>query len=122
MVHRKAVKLICEKATVKISLTEDRKQIQLHRLDGSIISYKLYNDREYPDANKVIPDLKDIKPLDKIGINTSLLDRLADSLGCNQPILKLHFFEPTKCIYVNSNHSDYEGAIGIIMPVMIHEY
>jgi hypothetical protein len=120
MVNRKAVKLICEKATVKISLTDDKKQIQLHRLDGSIISYKLYNDGNYPDANKIIPDLKDMKPVDKIGINSTLLDRLADGLGCSIPILHLNFFDQSHAIYVTSPYSDYEFAIGIIMPVNIN--
>jgi len=120
MVHKKAVKLICEKATVKISLTDDKKQIQLHRLDGSIISYKLYIDRAYPDANKIIPDIKDIKPLDKVGINSNLLDRLSDGLGCDIPVLHLNFFDRSHAIYVTSPHSDYEDAVGIIMPVNIN--
>lgn len=120
MVHKRAVKLICERATVKISLTDDKKQIQIHRLDGSVILYKLYTDRAYPDANKIIPDLKDIKPIDKLGINSNYLDRLSDGMGCDIPILNLNFFDQSKVIYVTSHHTDYEDAVGIIMPVIIN--
>lgn len=120
MVHRRAVELICKKATVKIALTDDKTQIQLHQLDGSIISYKIYNDRSYPNANSIIPDLIDMKPVDKIGLNSTLLDRLSDGLGCSIPILHLNFFDQSHAIYVTSPHSDYEGAIGIIMPVNIN--
>ena len=120
MIPRKAIFLICQKATVKISLTDDKKQIQLHRLDESVIIYKLYNDRSYPDANSIIPDPKDLKPISKIGINTDLLSRLTDGLGCDMPILHLSFFDDHKAIYVTTPHSDYELAIGIIMPVNIN--
>jgi hypothetical protein len=121
MIHKRAVALMCRKATVKISLTEDKKSVQLHQLDGSVIVYKLYTDRQYPNANSIIPDLKDIKALDKIGINPSLLLRLSEGLGCNMPILHLSFFDKQKSIYVTSPHSDYELAVGIIMPIAIND-
>ena len=101
------------------TLTDDKKSIQLHQLDGSVITYKCA-DMNYPNANSIIPDPKDCKPLTKIGINTTLLDRLSDGMGCDIPILHLLFFADNRAIYVTSPHSDYEDAIGIIMPVNIN--
>ena len=119
MIPRRAIALMVKTAIIRVSLTDDKKSIQLHQLDGSIITYKCA-DMNYPDANSIIPDLKDIKPVDKIGLSSTLLDRLADGLGCDIPILHLNFFGQDKAIYVTSPHSDYEGAIGIIMPVNIN--
>jgi len=121
MIPRKAIYLICQKATVKISLTDDKKQIQLHRTDESVISFKLYSDRAYPNANSIYPDMKDCKELSKIGINTGLLLRLSQSMGCDIPIVKLHFFADNLAIIVTSNHSDYDNVTGLIMPVNIRE-
>jgi hypothetical protein len=121
LISRKAVLLICQKATEKISLSDDKKMIQLHRKDESVISFKLFTDGTYPDANKIIPNPKDSKPVDKIGINSNLLDRLSDGLGCNIPMLRIKFFGKTNAMYVTSTETDYVSAIGIIMPVMIND-
>jgi hypothetical protein len=119
MIPYNAIVLMCKKSTVKISLTKDKKYIELHQLDGSFMTYKCYDDSNYPDANSIIPDIKDCKPLEKIGINTSLLNRLSDAMGCSIPILHLHFFNPHKAILVTTPHSHYQFAIGIIMPTNI---
>lgn len=120
LINRKAVLLICQKATEKISLSDDKKMIQLHRKDESIISFKLYeSDKKYPDANKIIPNPKNMKPIDEIGIVSNLLDRLADGLGCYYPVLRMRFFDKMQAIYVTSTYTDYESAVGIIMPAMI---
>ena len=121
MIPRKAWYVMCRRSTFKISLSDDKKLIQLHQLDESVISYKLFNEKGYPDVNKVIPNPKDCKPINEIGLNSSLLDRLADGLGCNQSILRLKFFDKNKAIYVSSSFSDYESAIGIIMPTNIED-
>jgi len=121
MIPGKAIYMTCQKATFKVSLSDDKKLFQLHRNDGSVISYKLFTDDNYPNANSIIPDPKDCKPLSKIGINSNLLDRLSDGLGCDIPILRLKFFADNKAIYVTSTHTDYESAVGIIMPVNIND-
>lgn len=120
MIPSKAIFLMCQKATVKVSLTDDKKQIQLHRLDGSVITYKLRDDCRYPDTNSVIPDPKNTKPISKIGLSSTLLSRLTDGLGCDIPILHMSFFDDHSAIYVTSPHTFYEGAVGIIMPVNIN--
>jgi hypothetical protein len=121
LINRKAVFLICQKATEKVSLSDDKKMIQLHRKDESVISFKLFTDGTYPDANKIIPDPKDSKPVDKIGINSNLLDRLSDGLGCDVPVLRIRFFDKMHAMYVTSTETDYVSAIAIIMPVMIND-
>jgi hypothetical protein len=115
-----AIKLVCQKATVKVSLSEDKKAFQIHRIDDYVISYKLRNDISYPNANSIIPDLKDCQPLSEIGINANLLDRLSDGMGCSIPILHLHFFDVHKQIICTTNYSDYESVLGLIMPTMIN--
>jgi hypothetical protein len=120
MVPRNAIAILCRKSTFEVSLSDDKRFILLHQKDGSIIQYKLYADGGYPDANKIIPDPKDCKPLSEIGLNSSLLDRLSDGLGCNDPILHLRFYSQTKAILCSSSHTDYVSAIGIIMPVNIN--
>lgn len=121
LISRKAVLLICQKATEKVSLSDDKKMIQLHRKDESVISFKLFTDGTYPDANKIIPDPKDSKPVDEIGINSNKLDRLSDGLGCDVPVLRIRFFDKTHAMYVTSTHTDYTSAIAIIMPMMIND-
>ena len=121
LIPKKAIFLMCKKTTVKISLTEDKKQIQLHQIDGSVITYNLFFDGNYPNANLIIPDPKDCKPLVKVGLNSVLLSRLASGMNCNDPILNLLFFDQNKGVYATSPHSDYYSAVGIIMPVMIND-
>lgn len=121
LIPGKAFHLVCQKATVKVTLSDDKKLFQLHRLDESVISYKLFTDGNYPDANSIIPDPSKCKPLDEIGINSALLDRLSDGLGCDNPILHLRFFDKTQAIYVTSSHTDHESAVGVIMPVYINQ-
>jgi hypothetical protein len=118
MIPRKALALICKKATFKIALTDDKKQIQLHQEDGSVITYNLASGN-YPDANSIIPDPKNGKAVDKIGINADILLRLAQGMGCDHPVLELQFFDITKAVRVTSKHSDYFDVVGIIMPCMI---
>ena len=122
MIPRKAWYFMCKKSTFEISISDDKRNILLNKKDGSVISYKLFTEKGYPDANKIIPDPKDCKPVNEISLNSSLLDRLADGLGCNDPILNLKFYDKSKAILVTSNHTDYESAIGIIMPVDIRHW
>jgi len=121
LINRKAIFLICQKATEKVSLSDDKKMIQLHRKDESVISFKLFTDGTYPDANKIIPDPKNMKLVDEIGINSNLLDRLSGGLGCDVPIIRIRFFDKTHAMHVTSNYTDYASAVGIIMPVMIND-
>lgn len=121
MIPRKAVSILCQKSTSKISLTDDKKQVQLHQMDGSVIIYKCFFDQQYPDANRIIPDKKDCQKLSEIGLSAGLLKQLSDGMGCDIPILVLRFFGASKAILCTSNHTDYNSAIGIIMPVMINE-
>jgi len=118
MIPRKAWYIMCRKSTFKVTLADSK--IELHQLDGSVIAYKLVSER-YPNADSVIPNPKKLKPIDEVGLNSALLDRLADGLGCGQPILRLKFFEKHKAVYVTSQYTDYESAVGIIMPVNIQE-
>ena len=119
MIHRKAIFLMCQKATEMVSLSSDKTKFQLHRLDSSIITYKLYTGGKYVNAESVIPNLKDIKPLKKIGLSALLMSRLADGLGCDIPILHLSFITDHTAVYATSPHTDYSGAIGIIMPTIL---
>lgn len=119
LVHKNAVFLMCQKATLKIELSADKKLIQLFRKDRSIISFKIPDDLKYPNANSVIPDLKDIKPLKQIKFRYDFLHRLGDALGSDLQILKLSFISDSKSIHVTAAANDYESAIGLIMPVMM---
>jgi hypothetical protein len=121
LIPKKAIFLVCQKMTTGVSLSDDKKLFQIHRKDESVISFKLFTDGTYPNGNSVIPNPKDMKPVDEIGISSNLLDRLSDGMGCEQPILRLRFFDKTHAIYVTSNHTDYNSAVGIIMPVMIND-
>ena len=117
-----AISIICKKSTLKISLTDDKQQIKLHQVDGSIIFYNLYDDGcVYPNCEKIIPDENKYCSIDKIAINAKLLFYLSEGLGCNVPIMKMYFYGPSKAILVKSEYCDYVGAIGIIMPCMINE-
>lgn len=118
LVPGKCFKLVCQKSTTKVSLSDDKKYFQIHRLDSSVISYKLVSEN-YVNAESIIPNPKNSQPLKEIGINSNLLDRLSDGLGCDIPLLKLNFFDVRKAIYVTSKQTDYESAIGIIMPCNI---
>jgi hypothetical protein len=121
LIPRKAIFLVCQKMTTEVSLSDDKKLFQIHRKDESIISFKLFTDGTYPNGNSVIPDLKDMKPVDEIGISSNLLDRLSDGLGCERPILRLRFFDKMRAIYVTSIFTDYGSAVGVIMPVIIND-
>lgn len=119
LIPRKAIYLVCQKATIKVSLSDDKTSFQIHRTDGSLISYKLVNE-SYPNANSIIPDRKNCKPLKEIGINASLLERLTEGMGCNIPIVHMYFFDIHQAIYVTSEYTDYQSATGIIMPTNIN--
>jgi hypothetical protein len=120
LIPGKAIFFVCQKMTTGVSLSDDKKLFQIHRKDESVISFKLFTGT-YPKANNIIPDPKDMKPVDEIGINSGLLDRLSDGFGCDMPILRMRFFDKTKAIYVTSNQTEYKSAVGIIMPVMIND-
>ena len=120
LIPSKAVALICKTATAKVSLTEDKKQIQLHQMDGSVIIYRLF-EGSYPDANSIIPDPKNLMPINEISISSHLLSVLTDAMDCPISILHLRFFSKTQAIYVTSTYSNYHSVVGIIMPTMINE-
>lgn len=118
LIPGRCFKFVCQKATTKVSLSDDKNHFHIHRADGSIISYRLVNEN-YVNASSVIPDPKDCQPLKEIGINSLLLNRLSEGLGCDIPILKLMFFNQRKATYVTSTQTDYILAVGVIMPCNI---
>jgi hypothetical protein len=120
LIPRKAILLVCQKMTTEVSLSDDKKLFQIHRKDESIISFKLFTGGTYPKANNIILDPKDMEPLDEIGINSGLLDRLSDGLGCEIPILHLKFFDKSQSIYVTTEYG-CDDAVGVIMPVKIND-
>jgi DNA polymerase III sliding clamp (beta) subunit (PCNA family) len=122
MIPKRAISLMRKNVTTNISLSDDKKMIQLYQKDGSIISYRCSIQEKFPDANKLFPKKEDTKPLNEIVLSAYLLYNLAQAMGCETPILHLRFYEPTKAILVTPNqNSDYFSVIGIIMPAIIQD-
>ena len=116
LVPWKAFAYVIQKATESVSLSDDKKSFQIHRKDGSIWSYRLFTDVSYVNANSVFPDPANGKPVEEIGLNSNLLDRLTDAMGCDIPIIRMKFYGDTNAILVTSKHTDYPSASGVIMP------
>lgn len=122
-IPKKAIKLLREKNTLNISLSDDKQWITLHRKDGAKITYSCENKTgsDYPKADSVFPSKKDCQPLDQIALNPDLLYKL--SRGMETKTVHIRFYEPTKAILAcpnNKNGDDsYWGVEGIIMPCMI---
>jgi hypothetical protein len=74
------------------------------------------NINNYPAYQIIFP--KDIKEVNKIGINSSLLKKLSIVMGTSN--LKLIFYGENKGIIAEGKNSDY-NAKGLIMPLMIND-
>jgi len=121
MIHANAIKLICKSSTVKISLSDDKNNIQLHQKDLSWISYNCQPGLPFPSTDSLFPELDKCQPLKEIALSANLLFNLAEGMGVRTKILHLYFYEPTKAILVKANNPDeYFSVIGLIMPVMIN--
>ena len=75
---------------------------------------------KYPQWEKIIPDLKKIKPVKSIGINSVLLNKLAHSFPCEpsrRGQFELYFNEANGAIVV-FNQPHVFKTFAIIMPLM----
>jgi hypothetical protein len=121
MIHRNAFAIMRRKSTNRITLSEDKKTINLHQVDGSIIAYNCQPDYKSPAPGYSLPSIKECKPLDSIAVNANLLVRLAEGMGAPRGVLRMYFYEITKNILCDDNkEGNYFSAIGVIMPIMIH--
>lgn len=71
----------------------------------------------YPDINTVIPDVANIKPIDRIALCPGQLDLLCKAMGV--PYVALAFSAIERAILVFSHDTD---AVGICMPSYVTEW
>ena len=120
MIPRRAFVEMRKTTTLKSLLSEDKKRIVLQRKDESEISYPLYFGNPFPDSKNLWKEKTDCKALDKIAISSRLLNHIADAMGCESGILQMYFYHERQAIMVYPNgDSDYSGARGMIMPVIM---
>lgn len=123
LIHMKIIKNIREKRTTKVTLTDDKKMIELMRSDGLNLFFKLpaLSDYNFPQKiNELFPQQSETTPLSVIAFNAGFLYKLSDGMAVTSNIVRLFLYDPTKAILVLPNgEGDFFGAIGLIMPVML---
>lgn len=120
MIPKRAFVEMRKSTTLKALLSEDKKRIILQRRDESEISYPLYFGNPFPDSKNLWKEKTECKALDKIAISSRLLSHIAESMGCESGILQMYFYHDHQAIMVYPNgDSDYFGARGMIMPVIM---
>lgn len=75
-----------------------------------------YIEGKYPTYNNIIPDTKEAKEIDSIGLNINILARFTKAIPANtMSIFKTYFFDKTKAVVLVSEQDDYPIK-GLVMP------
>lgn len=117
--HANTWKFICAQKTLLLMANDDD-TLALHVGDIGMMKIKPIENK-YVDWDKILPDaikLADSEPLNHIGINPILLQKVSDVLthGAESKSVVLRIHKKTKSMLVFSE-SNYKESVGMIMPV-----
>ena len=97
--------------------------LEEYQIEVNGVIYKTINLNKtvlkYPDYNVVFPDENTRKTVDKIGINSKILDNLRQAIDPNVKALKLYFNGNSRAIVVKADSHHIENFKAIIMPTLI---
>jgi len=99
-----------------------------HQIENNLIKYKYDNlwcyipfkingdELKYPNAESVFP--KDMKAVDKIGIDSRLLKMATEAMDFENRPVKITFYGVQKALLLTHSVSNYPSAKCIVMPAL----